>query len=200
MKHILTLFLFFNFVGSVFSQTVDVDVEKRKEELKSNGIDTIIVYYSYYCHFNVFNDNYQECDKNWTNKTPKLIFWVKNGVFYKQKYDYKKTYSIQTLKHSRFLQTILTNINLLSESEIKPVENKVQEGAFISYKETIEVSETMITEFDFTFGKIKFNKIINHYFLKTKWLNKKKKKKNNNYKTNQKSILKKIKKLAEREF
>lgn len=201
MKYILILFLFFQMIGSVYSQPAEIDIEKKKEELKLNGVDTIIIYYSYYCHFNVFNNDFLECDKNWTNKTPKLIFWVKNGVFFKQKYDYKKVYNIERHKHSRFIQTILRNINLISECEIKPVEYIAQEGAFIFYKEIIGgISETMITEFDFTFGKIKFNKIINHYFLRTKWLDKKKKKHNNNYKSNQKSILNKIKKLAEREF
>jgi len=193
MRTILTFFFIFNLLGSSFSQTFENYVEKRKQELKSNGIDTIIIYFKDYCHVDLSDEHSQGCLENWYDSYPKLIFWVKDGVFYKQKFDCNKTYCVEKLKHSRFLKTILKNINLIRESYIKPVEHSSYFG-----KTSRRTNETNITKFDFTFGNTTFYKIINDYELETKWFDKKTK--NNNYKINQKSILKRIKKLVEKEF
>lgn len=179
----------------LLSQTDANIVEIRKQELKSEGIDTIIVYYKTYCHVSTKEDKNQGCLNNLHDNSPKTIYWVKNGVYFRQIINCKKNNCIEKY-NSKFLKTVLKNIDIIKNTEIKPVQyhNSDKNKGFSM---TARISETTITKFEFEFGNITFSKIINHFNLTTKRLDKKHR--NVNYKNNQKSILNKIITLVEKE-
>jgi hypothetical protein len=194
---ILTTFALFILITNIplYSQ-IDVNiVEIRKQELKSEGIDTFIVYYKTYCHVSIKEDDNQGCLNNLHDNFPKTIYWVKNGVYFRQIINCKKNTCIEYY-NSKFLKTVLKNIDKIKNTEIKPVQyyNSDKNKGFSM---ATRISETTITKFEFAFGNITFSKIINHFNLTTKSIEKKHR--NVNYKDNQKSILNKIIRLVEKE-
>jgi hypothetical protein len=198
MKILFTFLLFFGTFGFVFSQDVDNKIETKKQELSKNKVDTFIIYSV-------------NCITGWRTYKPKKdscylmetkrLFWVKNGLFYKQKFTNCETYKEEKLETSNFLKVVLDNIDSIKNAEILPVEHYERDSLGVIDRNNTVISSIVdhscITKFVFTINKTTFSKRIDQFHLDEKMVNEQYI--NDNYELNQKSILKTIKDLVELE-
>ncbi len=199
MKILFTFLLFFGAFGFVFSQDVDNKIERRIRELRKNKVDTFVIY-SVNC-INGWRPLKTKKDSCYLLVT-KRLFWVKNGLFFIQKFTNCETYKEEKIETSNFFEAVLSNIDSIKNAEILPVEHYERDSLGLVDRTKLVTSSIIdhscITKFVFTINKTTFSKQINQYDLDEKKINETTT--NDNYELNQKSILKRIKDLVELEY
>jgi hypothetical protein len=172
--------------NGIYSQTKSPDkFEQKISLLKKSNVDTIITYHDF---FNggrsyVLKRNDTSCRAT----DIKMIFWVKRGQFFKQRFDNCKDYPEQKLTQSLFIKFTCDSLEAIKNSEIKPVGyNYIEKDGKSSYRiET--VSHSQITRFTFLLKTINFGKNVDHYNIDTKEVENGQF--NINYSENQNSVL-----------
>lgn len=197
MRKYITFVFVLIFVAPIYAQELGKKIEKRKAELHNSEIDTLILY-----HVNCDNDiqsftnNNDSCSIIQTY----FLFWIKNGVYYKQEINNCSILQEEKINQSNFIKTVLNNISSIQKAEIKPIEHYVKDKKGNLENDEIiilETNHTCTTIFEFNFSETHFTKSIRQFELETKMLDKKTT--NDNYEYNQKSILTTIKNLVEKE-
>lgn len=191
MKNLFLLLALFQ-IQLIFSQQskVDLKIKEKIEFLKKENIDTIVI----------FNEDCVGCKpkillkENCVPENIKYLFWIKNGISYKQKFDGCTNFEEIKTNNPELMKTIVKNPQKIENSIIKKPEHKVNK------KETISllVDHFAYYDFEFYFKNQKIDKRVIDYELETKMIDKKMP--NDNYYFNQKSILKKILDLVNEEI
>jgi len=198
MKIIFTNLLFFGTISFVFSQDVDSKIERRIKELRKNKVDTFVIYSVNCIGSRPRKTNRDSCYLVQT----KRLFWVKNGIFFIQKFTNCDTFKEEKLETSNFLKAVLSNFDSIKNAEILPVEHYERDSLGLIDRTKLVTSSIIdhscITQFVFTINKTTFSKQINQYDLDEKMIDENRA--NDNYELNQKSILKRIKDLVELEY
>lgn len=199
MKILFTFLLFLGTFCLVFSQDVNSKIERRIKELRKNKVDTFVIY-SVNC-ITGWRPHKIKKDSCYLVET-KRLFWVKNGLFFLQKFTNCETCKEEKLETSNFLEAVLSNIDSIKNAEILPVEHYERDSLGVFDRSNsaggVITDHTCITKFVFTINKISFSKYIDQFELNEKMVDENRA--NDNYELNQKSILKRIKDLAELEY
>ena len=185
MKIQNTIFLLFLISISGFAQESSMDELKSKKDSLIELKTYLILDY----HLSLGGKFVPNIDKECTEFKPRYLFWISNDKFYKQKFSECKKYPQIEIKHSELLSTILKKINQIRAAELLPVKSE-------------EILQLLIDHDDIWFFKIytnedSFIKQIRRFELETEFINSNER--NINYESNQKSILKKLIILVEKE-
>lgn len=188
MRKYLIIIVFIQFAYKItIGQCDNSQIENKIRSLKASGVDTVI-YYNYMCAgIDYAPDFPNEC----TIHETKYIYWVFNCKTYVQKFDNCFKYNPIILDSSSFISTFFNNINIIKAESIKPVEHHFRKTTMM----TSGSNHGCSTNFRFSTSNEIIEKQIGDFELQTKMVNEKYK--NDNYDYNQKTILKKLKDLAE---
>lgn len=172
------------FCQKKFSDYADIKVST----LKKNNVDTIITYHNYF-ESNT-NRIYKKGDTNYRTTDVLLVFWVKNGQFFKQRFDDCNDHQVQKLSQSPFIKLSCDSLNAIKINQVEPVTYNYKDENGNPVYTVMTVSHSELTRFTFFFNKTEFAKNIDHFNLETE------KSEdghiNENYQQNQKSILKRL--------
>jgi hypothetical protein len=194
----LYLLITLTFVSSIaFSQKQYPDpVELKLADLKKSNVDTIITY-----HNNLGSkttSGHKKGDPNCVAYYIQLVFWVKNGQLFSQRFDYCKDYPVRKLSKSPFMKLALDSTKAIQQCEIKIVEAKIINENGDTLIRELHESHPASTSFKFIIGSTIFEKHINHTDLDTKKFDDGIP--NANYKPNQNCILTRLKLLVTKEM
>lgn len=189
LRHIILLTILTLGFKKIFSQRQFPEpADLKVSSLKKNKVDTIILYHHYYNGGD--NHFYKKRDANCRPTYVRIVFWVKNGQYFKQKFDHCKDYPKQKLNQSAFIKLSMDSLNKIKINEIEPVSYTHLDKDGKQLTTMCRVSHSEITKFTFFINKISFSKIIDHFDIETDKTNDGYD--NENYQINQTSILKRL--------
>lgn len=195
---IILLCLCVGFISGTEAQTnlSTKKINHRLYLLKSQGVDTMICY-SFYCAY-VAPKPLTPNDSCLSSETH-YVFWTLYGKAYKQRFDECRNYPVLSVEHSDFINRIRDSLNFIRKGAILPVgHTEPSKDGKTSQYTTMSVDHTCSTDFEFIIGGETFRKEFRDFDLNTRYMDDDKTP-NDNYETNQKSILKRLKDLAEKE-
>lgn len=168
---------------------------KKINKLKKNKVDTIVSVYRYSSGMTIATEKGKDCFLT----SSQMLFWKKNGEYFKQAFDNCKDYDEKKIDSTIFITSIRDSSKVLKDAEIKPVKCVFRDMDGVAhYQKNNAPKHSKFTDITFYTGAITLVKKIDHYNISTEncdaeYLN-------DNYESNMGNILKRLFDEADREF
>jgi hypothetical protein len=167
-----------------YSQGFIPEYNLKRDSLISNKVN-LLVEYEFIEHGIKYIPENDDC----FNYQTLYLFWIADGIYYKQKFTECKTYPVMELRNYDFLNMVSENFDEIKNTKLLPARsNKI-----------VEIVTSHDNEWVFKFQTIdeNFEKVISDFKLNTSMIEENEP--NINFETNQNSILKQLIDLVAKE-
>ncbi len=194
MKKLLLLFILNVVALSCLAQGLE-SASKKISKLKKSKVDTIVSVYRYSSSMTMPTEKGKDCFLT----SSQMLFWTKDGEYFKQAFDNCNDYKEKKIDSTIFIKFVRDSIKILKTAEILPVKCVFRDMAGIAhYQKNNAPKHSKFTDITIYTGSITLLKKIDHYNIITEncdaeYLN-------DNWETNNANILKLLFDEADREF